>query len=157
MCVPIHINTFVSIIFNMIYHLQSIDYQCGSWCIAQLFSAICSESISHIHRGYFRLVDPNRLDSAELPIPLLILWRRSEGPSWWSSVTLRHLTLLSNFIFTVIPIIHVLCILLRQLLLHRHRKLPIGPTTLRVPSMIRHTRSHSNWWSLLGGRMTGLG
>ena len=67
-----------------------------------------SESISHVHRGYFRLVDTRRLYAAELAVPLIVLWRRTKTlatTARWSPIALRNLASAHDVLFAVVLVI----------------------------------------------------
>ena len=116
-------------------HLACFNYQ-----------ALRSESISHIHCGYFRLANSNRLHAAELPISISTLWCLAKaGCLTWSPVSLGHLPL-CNVIFAIVLPVHASS---HHLLLHCHWELTVGPTSLSVPSIVLHARGHRYWWSFL--------
>ena len=67
---------------------------------------LLSESISHIHGGYFWLVDAGGLHAAELAVPLVVLRRITEAlaaASGRSTIALGHLARSSHdVLFTVV-------------------------------------------------------
>ena len=130
-------------------------YQC--WCALHtrvFVSVSISESISNVHRGYFRLVYANWLNSSELAVPLLTGWC-SKRSSWrWSSVALRYLAR-GNAVFAV-ELLNCSSSVSCHLLLQGDWQLSISPPSLSVSSLIWSCCCHCLRRSLFGGSVSNL-
>lgn len=129
-----------SYLFNVIVSVSALSVTL-SLKLSSIFPIeylMVSESISNIHGSYFGLIDTRWLYTAELAVPLVVLWCWAKAlatASGRSTIALGHLACAHDVLFTVV-LVWAMRTLPLHLLLHGNRQLTIGPSTLCMSTLL---------------------